>query len=249
MQRFERQLSMKKNLALVLLNLLLVMPVWAGPVANADAPRLRGDRAIEMAVSPPTSSGEVWALDPLLVRAPRDWWGARGMLQPPLVYAERAHSRGDYAAELEITRPLAFAGEAWARAFLGTSYFLGTGVTQSYAEALKWYRLAAEQGCGHAQFNLGFMYQTGEGVTQDDAEALKWYRLASALAVARSNLGVIYAVGRGVTQEYAKAYKLFVLGGSTENRDLAARSMTTEQIADAQKMALECKERRDKECF
>ena len=124
---------------------------------------------------------------------------------------------------------------------LGRKRFLG-----SYAEALKWYRLAAAQGSGQAKFNLGFMYQTGEGVMQDDAEAVKWYRLALELAVARSNLGVMYAMGRGVIQDYAKAYALFSIYGTdnaAKNRDLAARSMTPQQIADAQKMAHECGER------
>ena len=243
---------MVKRLALLLLTLLLVFPVWADAVGDVDAPRARGDLATEMAVSPPALNGDLWVLEPLRVRHPRDSWGVRGMLIPPVVHAERAHTRSDYAAELEITRPLAFAGEAWAQTFLGTSYFLGTGVTQSYAEALKWYRLAAAQGSGQAKFNLGFMYQTGEGVMQDDAEAVKWYRLALELAVARSNLGVMYAMGRGVIQDYAKAYALFSIYGTdnaAKNRDLAARSMTPQQIADAQKMAQECGERNYKECF
>jgi len=243
---------MGKRLALLLLNLLLVLPVRADAVGDADAPRARGDRATEMVVSPPAPNGEVWALEPLLVRFPLHWWGAHGNPIAPIVYAQRAHSRGDYAAELEITRPQALAGEAWAQAFLGTSYFLGTGVTQSYAEALTWYRLAAGQGSRQAQFNLGLMYQTGDGVVQDDAEAVKWYRLAAALDVARSNLGVMYATGRGVSQDYARAYALFSIYGTdnaAKNRELAARSMTPQQIADAQKMAQKCGERNYKECF
>ena len=55
-------------------------------------------------------------------------------------------------------------------------YENGQGVAQNYAEAVKWYRKAAEQGYAEAQFNLGVMYETGEGVAQDYAEALKWYR-------------------------------------------------------------------------
>ncbi len=47
------------------------------------------------------------------------------------------------------------------------------------AEAVKWYRKAAEQGHPGAQFHLGRMYAEGKGVPQDDAEAKKWYRLAS----------------------------------------------------------------------
>ena len=51
------------------------------------------------------------------------------------------------------------------------------GVPQDDAEAVRWYRLAAEQGHAYAQYNLGVMYDTGEGVPQDDAEAVRWYRL------------------------------------------------------------------------
>ncbi len=46
-------------------------------------------------------------------------------------------------------------------------YDNGRGVPQDYQEALKWYRLAAEQGNAIAQYNLGFMYDNGEGVPQD----------------------------------------------------------------------------------
>ncbi len=37
-------------------------------------------------------------------------------------------------------------------------YDNGQGVPQDYAEAVKWYRLAAEQGYAYAQYNLGVMY-------------------------------------------------------------------------------------------
>ncbi len=58
-------------------------------------------------------------------------------------------------------------------------YDNGEGVPQDYAEAVKWYRLAAEQGDASAQYNLGIMYINGKGVPQDYAEAVKWYRLAA----------------------------------------------------------------------
>ena len=41
---------------------------------------------------------------------------------------------------------------------LGVMYDQGDGVTEDHAEALRWYRLAAEQGHAEAQFNLGVMY-------------------------------------------------------------------------------------------
>ena len=39
---------------------------------------------------------------------------------------------------------------------------------KSYAEAMKWYWLAADQGDADAQYNLGVMYVTGQGIPQDE---------------------------------------------------------------------------------
>jgi TPR repeat protein len=44
-----------------------------------------------------------------------------------------------------------------AETYLAQMYLNGMGVLQDYAEAVKWYRLAAEQGNPNAQFNLGRM--------------------------------------------------------------------------------------------
>ena len=46
-------------------------------------------------------------------------------------------------------------------------------------EAVKWYRLAAEQGNEYGQKNLGVMYEYGRGVGQSLTEAVKWYRLSA----------------------------------------------------------------------
>ena len=43
---------------------------------------------------------------------------------------------------------------------LGAMYGTGRGVPQDDAEAVRWYRLAAEQGNADAQFNLGVVYRT-----------------------------------------------------------------------------------------
>ncbi len=58
-------------------------------------------------------------------------------------------------------------------------YQNGRGVPQNDAEAVKWYRLAAEQGNAFGQKYLGAMYQNGRGVPQNDVDAVKWYRLAA----------------------------------------------------------------------
>ena len=58
-------------------------------------------------------------------------------------------------------------------------YDEGEGVPQDYQEALKWYRLAAEQGDANAQCSLGVMYYEGQGVQQDYKAAIKLWKLAA----------------------------------------------------------------------
>jgi TPR repeat protein len=58
-------------------------------------------------------------------------------------------------------------------------YAEGLGVAQDYLEAVRWTRLAVEQGNPRAQNNLGASYAFGFGVPQDDAEAVRWYRLSA----------------------------------------------------------------------
>jgi len=57
-------------------------------------------------------------------------------------------------------------------------YQYGNGVKKDYAQAIRWYRLAAEQGDANAQYNIGKMYEHGLGIKRDYSEAIRWYRLA-----------------------------------------------------------------------
>ena len=84
---------------------------------------------------------------------------------------------------------------------------------KEYTEAVKWYRLSAEQGNASAQNNLGYSYDHGLGVTKDYVEAVKWYRLSAEQGnvSAQNNLGYSYEHGEGVTKDYAEAVKWFRL--------------------------------------
>ena len=93
----------------------------------------------------------------------------------------------------------------------------GQGVPQDYAAAVKWNRLAAEQGDAEAQHNLGVSYHRGEGVPQDYVQAHMWFNLAASRAPA---------------SERDEAIKM---------RNVAASNMTPAQIAEAQKLAREWK--------
>ncbi len=81
------------------------------------------------------------------------------------------------------------------------------------AEAVTWYRVAAEQGYAAAQRNLGRMYVGGKGVPQDYDEAVNLFRMAAARgsAVAQANLGIMYADGQGVARDDGEAVKWYRL--------------------------------------
>ena len=94
---------------------------------------------------------------------------------------------------------------------VGKCYQLGDGIEQNHEEAVKWFRLSADQGYASAQFNLGYAFDFGEGVEQDDAQAVKWYELSAKQEhpLALNNLAVCYEFGDGVTQDYGEAVTLY----------------------------------------
>ena len=57
---------------------------------------------------------------------------------------------------------------------LGNIYYFGKSVSKNYAEAVKWWRKAAEQGDVGAQFGLGHCYYAGFGVSKDQSLAKYW---------------------------------------------------------------------------
>jgi TPR repeat protein len=168
-----------------------------------------------------------------------------------------AYQKGSYGTALRILRPLAENGDARAQSTLGLLYYRGgRGVRRDDAEALKWFRLAASRGDAVAELNLGLMYAEGRGVPQTNIEAAKWYRLAADRGnpQAQYNLGLWWAQGPGGAPDYVRAHVWFNLAASrfpesdvhdrseaVHNRDVVAGKMTSEQIAEAQKRALEWK--------
>ena len=66
----------------------------------------------------------------------------------------QAYYRLDFRTALREWQPLAEEGNPEASYQLGILYYRGEGVVQDYAEAAKWFRLAAEQGYAPAQENL-----------------------------------------------------------------------------------------------
>jgi TPR repeat protein len=122
-------------------------------------------------------------------------------------------------------------------------------VDQSYADAVSWYRKAAQQGYAPSELSLGEYYQKGWGVPQDNALAAEWYRKAAdqGLAEAQFNLGSQYLYGVGLQQNYSEAYfwldlaaagmKGSALGKAIEYRDEAGTELSQEELNAVQQRA------------
>ena len=115
---------------------------------------------------------------------------------------------------LEDVRSCVEQGDAFVQSMLGAAYKSGNnmvGVPKDLAEALRLFRLAAEQGHWVAQQDLGSMYENGQGVPKDYVLAYMWYNLAAA------------------QMEFVIARR----------RDRLEQRMTREQIAEAQRLSRE----------
>ena len=132
-----------------------------------------------------------------------------------------AYKDGDYAAALREWKPLASQGNANAQFFLGNMYYKGIGVPQDDGAAYKWFKKAAEQGLTRAQNNLGTLYMRGLGVSRNNTRAFIWLHLT---AMQGDKVGI-------------------------KNRDLVAKIMSKNQLIKAEKLALECKNKKFKSCY
>ena len=82
------------------------------------------------------------------------------------------------------------------------------------------YKLAAKQGNADAQYNLALGYAHGNGVIQDMVLAHMWFNIAASNGYEDAKKGI----------------------------DFLAGQMTSEQIAEAQKLARECIKKNYKDC-
>ncbi|MGH8762292.1 MAG: tetratricopeptide repeat protein [Nitrosospira sp.] len=102
-------------------------------------------------------------------------------------------------------------GNSDAQYKLGLLYLTGNGALQDFTEAAKWLKLAAEQGHASAQYELGLIYRTGYGLATDQVQSYMWLNLAAAAGIQQAVMA----------------------------RDEVMRSLSSKQLAQAQKNSRE----------
>lgn len=127
-------------------------------------------------------------------------------------------------------------GSTSAQNTLGGYYYSGIKVARNYAEAVKWWGMAAKAGHPEAIANLGLCYQMGHGTTKNLKMATELYRksvksgnvkLVSERAVRAETSGNlfdarfvadIYATGCGsIMKDATLAYKYYLIGAKAGN--------------------------------
>jgi TPR repeat protein len=132
-------------------------------------------------------------------------------------------------------------GDARAQFWLGAAYESGRGVSQNFADALRWLTKSANQGNADAQNALGQMYEDSEGVPRNVAQAARWYRTAcenrpdhGGAGQGCNNLGILYLEASDVRENRVAAYKYFKLTGNTQNLADVMSKMCPSEVADAE---------------
>lgn len=197
-----------------ILRIALVVALQAGLAACSAVDKVQQDmtrdwRSFESDVLNKTANGAPAPQGTVAGRtaAPNDsaW---RTPPQPPPERPAVEASQSELASpDVAALRAKAAAGDAEAEYQLGLIYDEGRKVDRDPAQALRWYRTAAEHGHVLAALNTGVLYDSGSGVPRDAVAAAFWYRKAADADNGRAayNLGLLYENGDGVPRDQKQA--------------------------------------------
>jgi TPR repeat protein len=113
---------------------------------------------------------------------------------------------GNFGSLTDLRRS-AERGDAHAQWMLGNVYKVGSGISQDYREAARWYAAASAQNFAEAQLSLGNLYEQERGVKKNYRQAFLYYQAAArqGLPIAENNLAALYEQGRGTARNPAEA--------------------------------------------
>ena len=112
----------------------------------------------------------------------------------------------------EIRRQAEMVDDALAQFNLGVVLFTGRDAPRDEAQAVEWFRRAAEQGQVDAQYALGGWYHILGSTPQDYTQAIEWYKRAveQGHVLANYRLGQMYEEGLGGALDYVQAAEWYL---------------------------------------
>ena len=255
---------MKLNRWLGVLLLILLSPIIPSSGQQTDVERKqfdaikakadKGDPEAQLSLYYHYMNGDIVSRDPgkalKWLRKAADLGSAHAQCRLGLAYNSGEGVKPDKYEAARWLRRAADQDLAEAQFDLGMCYANGDGVPRNPVEAVALYRKAAEQALPEAESELGSCYLEGTGVPKDIPDGIRWiFRAANqGFARAQNTLGECYVKGTGVPKDYLQAYKWFNLAASKGgqladdakiNLASAERYLTTEQVAEAQRLTRE----------
>jgi TPR repeat protein len=149
----------------------------------------------------------------------------------------------DHAEAMRWYRRAAEDGDAFAQWLLGTKYIDGINVVPDEAQGVKWFRRSANQGYVAGQYRLGLLYRKGKFLPQDAVLAHMWFNLAAEQeGTGRFDIDPRWRLREREieivsVEQHAK--------WARQSQYEIARTMTPDQIAEAQRLAQEWKPSRN----
>lgn len=155
-------------------------------------------------------AGVVLALCAAIAYGTYNYFGNEPRLKRGISYYEGRK----YQTAYKMLLPLAKKGYARAQLIVGDCLANGQGVFMDTKEAIKWYRLAADQGLPKAQHRMFVCCRDGNGIERNQENAAKWCRKAAEAGFEESmfDMGMLYVTGTGVEQNAKSALKWFRKG-------------------------------------
>ena len=140
-------------------------------------------------------------------------------------------------------RKSAEAGDADAQFRLGEALLQNpTRSAENSSNAVQWLQMAAENGNTEAMIVLGRLSRSGVGILQNFGQSAKWIQTAATRGNPEGmlELGRLYRDGVGVEKDSVRAYVWFNRASAARNldavreRDTIARTLTPEELKEAQ---------------
>lgn len=125
--------------------------------------------------------------------------------------AEELFDSGKMLESVKFYKISAESGHMSAQCMMGEYYFYQD--PPKYPQALKFFRLSADQGLPNAIHNLGYMYSAGFGVPVNHKTSFKYWKLAADRGCLPSQLevGRCYLRGAGVKKNHKRAFRYLTL--------------------------------------
>lgn len=144
---------------------------------------------------------------------------------------ENYYFSGDYDSALSHCVKCVNSGNVKCIRFMGWFYYTGNGVDEDLAQALEWFKKAADKNDAESFFGIGAVYYRLEKFKESFKQFQKSAKLGFTPAILR--LGIMSKSGHGVDKDLNAAYEYYSLASDKGN--LVAKRLIVRMLFEGYK--------------